>query len=342
MDTDRRPLGQKVIFAVLILGFVAFVIYFVLFINPSQVADILSKTNLTYYVWAFAAYSLYAFFSSLVWRSLLSNLQVEISMRKALLFTWVGLFFDATVPQVGWSAEVSKTYLLTKDSSLEAGKIGASVVGQKIFNMTITVVAMALGLGFALADYSLPELVTFLISLVLGLSIVTLILVYYVSIKPSATKTLLNWAIRVLVFFRKKWSPEGFKQKAMGLLDTFHTSMRDLRANSKRLIKPIAYSVTSFVFEISVMFITFAALGYAVPVDKVLIVFTLTGVVQTAGVTFFGFPELIMSVSFTALGIPAALSVSVALLVRVVSLWFRLAVSYAALQWTGIRILRNK
>jgi len=342
MDTDRRPLGQKVIFAVLILGFVAFVVYFVLFINPSQVADILSKTNLTYYVWAFAAYSLYAFFSSLVWRSLLSNLQVEISMRKALLFTWVGLFFDATVPQVGWSAEVSKTYLLTKDSSLEAGKIGASVVGQKIFNMTITVVAMALGLGFALADYSLPELVTFLISLVLGLSIVTLILVYYVSIKPSATKTLLNWAIRVLVFFRKKWSPEGFKQKAMGLLDTFHTSMRDLRANSKRLIKPIAYSVTSFVFEISVMFITFAALGYAVPVDKVLIVFTLTGVVQTAGVTFFGFPELIMSVSFTALGIPAALSVSVALLVRVVSLWFRLAVSYAALQWTGIRILRNK
>ncbi len=50
------------------------------------------------------------------------------------------------------------------------------------------------------------------------------------------------------------------------------------------------------------------------PVDKVLIVFTLTGTLQTVGVTFFGFPELIMSVSFTALGIPAALSVSVTLL----------------------------
>ena len=78
------------------------------------------------------------------------------------------------------------------------------------------------------------------------------------------------------------------------------------------------------------------------PVDKVLIVFTLTGVVQTAGVTFFGFPELIMTLTFTALGIPAALSVSVALLVRVVSLWFRLVVSYAALQWAGIKILRGK
>jgi uncharacterized membrane protein YbhN (UPF0104 family) len=74
----------------------------------------------------------------------------------------------------------------------------------------------------------------------------------------------------------------------------------------------------------------------------VLIVFTLTGTLQTVGVTFFGFPELIMSVSFTALGIPAALSVSVTLLVRVVSLWFRLVVSYAALQWAGIKIIRNR
>lgn len=342
METSRRPLRQKVIYAALILGFVAFVLYFALYINPAQVVEILSKTNLAIYAAAFVAYSIYTLFSSLVWRSLLRNLQVNIGTRKALLFTWVGLFFDATVPQLGWSAEVSKTYLLTKDSDFEAGKIGASVVGQKIFNMTITVVAMALGLGFVLGSYAPPFVVTFVISLVLSLSILTLILVYYVSIKPSATKTLLNYAIRIVLFFRKTWNPEGFRLKADGLLSTFHMGIEQLRGNLKTLVKPVAYSVTSFIFEISVTFITFAALGYPVPVDKVLIVFTLTGVLQTAGVTFFGLPELIMTVTFTALGIPAPLSVSVALLVRAVSLWFRLVVSYAALQWTGIRILRGK
>ncbi len=342
MRTPRRSLEQKVIYTVLALGFVVFVVYFVLFINPGQVACILSKTNLTYYACAFAAYSFYAFFSSLVWRSLLSKLQIGVSIRKALLFTWVGLFFDATVPQLGWSAEVSKTYLLAKDSSLEAGKIGASVVGQKIFNMTATVVAMSLGFGFVVGSYSLPLTVTLLILLVLGLSIVALVLVYFVSIKDSVTKTLLSWAIRLVLLFRRKWNPDGFRQKAEKLLGTFHASVQELRTNSKKLVKPIAYSVTSFVFEISVTFITFVALGYAVPIDKVLIVFTLTGVVQTAGVTFFGFPELIMSVTFTALGISAALSVSVTLLVRIVSLWFRLGVSYAALQWTGLRILTSK
>jgi len=267
---------------------------------------------------------------------------VKITTRKALLFTWVGLFFDATVPQLGWSAEISKTYLLTKDSSLSAGKIGASVVSQKIFNMTITVVAMSLGLGLVLVGYPLPFLVTFLISLVLGLLILTLGLVYYISVKPSATKSLLNLAVRAISFFRKTWNPKGFRQKAEGLLDTFHVGIQHLRQNSKTLVKPIVYSVISFVFEICVTFITFVALGYPVPVDKVLIVFTLTGTLQTIGVTFFGFPELIMSISFTALGIPAALSVSVTLLTRVVSLWFRLVVSYSALQWAGIKIMFNK
>ncbi|MGA2386686.1 MAG: lysylphosphatidylglycerol synthase transmembrane domain-containing protein [Candidatus Bathyarchaeia archaeon] len=342
MDTVGRPLSHKVILAVLVLGLAAFVLYFVLFINPAQVVDILSKTNLAYYAGAFAAYSLYALFSSFVWRNLLSSLSVKISARKALLFTWVGLFFEATVPQLGWSGEVSKTYMLTKDSSADAGKTGASVVGQKIFNMTITVVAMALGLGLVLISYSLPFVVTFLISLVLGLSILTLVLVYYISIKPSATKTLLGWAIKIICFFRKKWNPQSFRVKSERLLGTFHVGIQQLRDTPKELVKPIIYSVASFVFEVSVTFITFIALGYPVPVDKVLIVFTLTGTLQTVGVTFFGFPELIMSVSFTALGIPAALSVSVTLLTRVVSLWFRLVVSYAALQWAGIKIMRKR
>jgi len=342
MNTAKRPLRLNVILTVLILGLIAFILYFYFFINPAQVLDILSRTNLAYYACAFVSYFMFAFFSSLVWRNLLNNLSVKISKRKALLLTWVGLFFDATVPQLGWSGEISKTYFLTKDSNEASGKIGASVVGQKIFTITMTVVALGLGLGLVLISYPLPFIVTFLIAFVLALSILSLLLVYYVSLKPKATKTLLNWGIRIASFFRKRWNPQNFMLKADGVLGKFHLGMEQLKANPKALVKPIIYAVISFIFEVSVIFLTFIALGYPVPVDKVLIVFTLTGTLQTVGVTFFGFPELIMSISFTALGIPAALSVSVTLLTRVVSLWFRLVVSYGALQWAGIKIIRKK
>ncbi len=340
MEPPKKPLQSKVMLIILVAGLVAFILYLFFFVDTAQVVSTLSRTNLAIYSGAFAAYMLYTLCSSLVWHRLLNSLSVKVTKRKAFLFTWVGLFFEATVPQLGWSAEVSKTYLLSKDSQVEAGRVGASVVGQKIFTMTLTVAALSAGLGLVLFRYSLPPAATLLIGLVLVLSILALAVVYYVSIKPSATKTLLRWAVKVALVFRKSWNPQNFTVKAEDALERFHVSIEQLKANPKSLVQPILFSVMGFMFEVSVVFLTFAALGQPLPVDVVLIVFTLTGTLQTVGVAFF-FPELIMTATFTSLGIDPAVAISVALLTRVVNLWFRLVVSYAALQWAGIKILKQ-
>jgi uncharacterized membrane protein YbhN (UPF0104 family) len=95
MNSAKKPLRVNPIFLVLILGLVASYSMFTFFINPAQVIGILSRTNLAYYAGAFVAYSMFALFSSFVWQRLLNCLSVKISKRKALLFTWVGLFFEA-------------------------------------------------------------------------------------------------------------------------------------------------------------------------------------------------------------------------------------------------------
>jgi len=143
------------------------------------------------------------------------------------------------------------------------------------------------------------------------------------------------------LFFRKSWNAKNFRIKAEETLGTFHVGIGQLKANPKDLFQAIIYALIGFVFEISVVFISFIALGQPVPVDVVLIVFTLTGTLQTVGVTMFGFPELIMTLTFTALSINPAIAVSVALLTRVVNLWFRLVVSYIALQLAGIKIIKQ-
>jgi uncharacterized protein (TIRG00374 family) len=341
MEPAKNPFRPNLILILLIAGLIAFILYILFYVNPAQIADILSKTNLAIYSVAFVTYILYTFCSSLVWHSLLNNLSVNITRRKAFLFTWVGLFFEATVPQLGWSGEISRTYMLSKDSDIESGKIGASVVGQKIFTMTMTVAALTAGLVLVLFKYSLPIEATFLITLVLVLSILALAVIYYISIKPSATKTLLQLSIRIMLVFRKKWDPEGFRLKGEEMLGSFHVGFEQLKAKPKGLLAPIIYAVLSFVFEVSVMSLVFLALGEPVPFDVVLIVFTLTGTLQTVGVSVFGFPELIMTLTFTALYIDPAVAVSVALLTRVVNLWFRLAVSYGALQLAGVRIMKQ-
>jgi uncharacterized protein (TIRG00374 family) len=336
-----KSLQSKPILIVLAMGLVAFLLYLFFYVDPAVVVQTLAQTNLAIYAVAFLAYALNTVFSSMVWYRLLNSLEVKVSKRKAFLYTWVGLFFEATVPQLGWSAEVSKTYMLSKDSKVDAGKIGASVVWQKIFNMTLTVAMLSTGLALVLLSYELDLLAAFAIGLVLALSIATLGIVYYVTLKPAATKTLLGWAVRVVKFFRKNWNPQGFLSKAEVMLGNFHGGVAQLRAKPGALVMPLVYSVTSFILEVSVFFLTFAALGQPLRIDAIFIVFTLTGVLQTVGVSFFGFPELIMASTLRALFISPEIAVAVTLLTRVVTLWFRLVASYVALQWAGMKIMRQ-
>ena len=69
MNTTKTPIRVNIILIILILGLVAFVLYFYFFINPSQVVGILSRTNLAYYSLAFVSYFLFALFSGLVWHN---------------------------------------------------------------------------------------------------------------------------------------------------------------------------------------------------------------------------------------------------------------------------------
>ena len=125
--------------------------------------------------------------------------------------------------------------------------------------MTLTVAMLSTGLALVLFSYELDLLAAFAIGLVLVLSIATLGIVYYVSLKPAATKTLLGWAVKVLKFFRKNWNPQNFRTKAEGLLGSFHANIDQLKAHPKALIQPITYAVVGFIFEVSVMFIAFSS-----------------------------------------------------------------------------------
>ncbi|MCL2642118.1 MAG: flippase-like domain-containing protein [Candidatus Bathyarchaeota archaeon] len=338
---QKKPLSGSKLFLLLAFGLIAFLVYFILFVDLPTFVETISQINLVLYGASFVVYLIGVFFSSMVWRSLLNALTVKITVKNAYLFTWVGLFFDATIPQLGLSGDVAKTYLFSKSSNEDAGKIGASVIGQKIIVMTLTVVTFGIGLVLVLFNRILEPLVTFSIILFLILSGISLFLIYYLSVKPKATHALLQFVTRVGLFFRKKWDSTAFNQKVTEVIDNFHISISELKSKPRVLGVSSIYSILSWFFDIGVMFLVFAALGYPIPFDSVLIVYTISGVLQAVGIGVFGINEIVMISIFRALGLPDGLSVSVTLLSRAVMLWFRLIVSYGAFQWTSIKLARQ-
>jgi uncharacterized protein (TIRG00374 family) len=338
-----KNLFTKRVLLFLGFGVTVFVLYFYFYVGTVKIADVLLHANLVYYISAFITFVLAIFFSCLAWRSLLSSLSVKTSVRRALLYIWVGLFFDVTIPEPGWSGDLSKAYMLAKTSQQKPGKIVASVVGHKIISMGITVFDLFLGLTLLAFHYKLPIAVLGFLAFVLFIALFSLLIVVYFSVRPEATKALLDWLIKIATFFRRShWDPTKFRRNAEETLERFHEGIGTIGSERKAWVQPTILSLISWGFDVSVIFLVFAALGFPVPVDRVLIVYALTGTLQSVGISFVGFTELVMSTAYTVLLIPAAISVSATLLTRIITLWFKLIVSYAAFQYAGIKMLLDK
>jgi uncharacterized protein (TIRG00374 family) len=322
------------------IGLAVLAIYLYYFIGTVNIVDAIKHTNYLLYTSAFVAFLASALFYTMAWQSLLSNLDIKTKIREALLYAWAGMFFDSVVPDPGWSGDITKAYMLSKSSGQEPGRIMASVVSQKVIVTAVTMGSLIFGLALLTLDYKSSGIVLLFVTVVLLLTVFAFSMILYLSANEKATARILGWIIRIGCFIlRDHWDPKDFQNKAEQLLKRFHEGIRTLSSNRKALIRPISLSLLAWGFDISITFLTFASLGYAAPLDKVLIVYALTGSLQAVGVSFIGFTEVIVSGSYTVLGIPAAISVWATLLTRVVTLWFKLIMSYFVFQWAGIGLL---
>jgi uncharacterized protein (TIRG00374 family) len=343
MTTAAKPRLTKRVLLFVSFGLLAFLLYLYYLVGLTNIADTIGRTNLLYYSLAFIAFVVSIAFLSLSWHSLLDNLTIQNSIRKDFQLVWVGMFFDAVVPEPGWTGDLLRAYVMSKTSNQDAGTIAASVIGQKIIGMAVTVIDLVLGLTILAFNYSLPSSVSIFIAFVLFLSAFSLFIVVYFSSKPKATKKVLDWLIRFVCFVRRgRWNPTSFRTRAQETLGEFHEGIRALSGNLKALVRPIAFSLVSWAFDVSVIFVVFASLRYPIPIDKVLIVYALTGSLQAIGVSLVGFTEIVVSSSYAILGLPIAVSTSATLLTRIVTLWFKLVVSYVAFQWTGVELLMGQ
>ena len=113
-----------------IIGLTAFFLYIYLFhvdipaiIATAQTADPLP------YVLAIAFSILEIFFFAVSWRVLLNFLQIKLSIIRAYLFVWYGIFLDIIIPAESVSGEAVRIYLIQREQGINScGPSAASLV----------------------------------------------------------------------------------------------------------------------------------------------------------------------------------------------------------------------
>lgn len=321
---------RRIILISAIVGYAALILYLIYFVGLFDLFSTIGKVNLGVYALALSSVVLSIVFHTLVWYKLLNFLSIKLSFRRSFALYWVGIFVDNLIPG-GWSGDLFKAYLLSREPNIEGGKAVASVVAKNMYEAIFNLGNMVLGLVLLLLNYSFEGSILFSIGTVMVLLTLPLVILLVISFRPEGAKKVVAAFMHAISRLSKnRWNLKRFETEIDKLLDDYHSGMKIILQKPKVLTQPLIYSFFAWAFEVFTLFLVFAALGFIVMPDEVIIVRSIAGNIESQGYAFAGYAQIVATALYTALGIQQALAASAALLGGVVVFWLKTTVAYVA------------
>lgn len=325
--TPIRPSAKKWIVISAAIGYIVMMLFLFLFVDIGNLLSVLGSINLSLYPVALLCAIVSITLHALVWFQLLNSVSLKLGFRRTYVLYWVGVFVDNLVPG-GWSGDLFKAYLLSRDPKIDGGKAVASVVAKNVYEAIFNLGSMILGLALLLLTYTLTDNnILLAVGGIMVLLTLPLTILLAISFKPEKAKKFIGHFLRGLKLNR-------FQSGMEKLIEDYHEGMKRLLQNPRMFLKPLALSVFAWGFEVITLLMVFASLGQLIPPDKVLIVRSIAGNVEAQGYAFAGYAQIVTTALYSALGISIALSASVALLGGLVVFWIKTGISYIAFHCT--------
>lgn len=297
-----------------VLGFAAFLIYVIFFSDITDVAGVLDQTNIIIYASAFAFVLVGTAFDALAWKGFLKNVGVHADFRKVFNLSWVGSFVDVLVPG-GWSGDIFKTYLLTKESKVDGAKAAASIVIKNVLESLITLTFLITGMVLLMSNYTWDGGIMIAVGTTMFLLSLPSIIAIYLSTHITASEKLFRGLKRLSARInRKNTTATDFDDKIRNSLNEFHEGIMTIKTKPKSILKPLTFQILSWTFNVLTLLIIFASLGQLIGFDKILITNTIVNNIQCQGVALVGVAQMVSSTIYMSLGISSALSIASSLL----------------------------
>jgi uncharacterized protein (TIRG00374 family) len=343
MDTTRPKLTRKTVLLP-IVGLAAFFLYILLFnVDIPEIIATAGRADPAIYFAAVLISLAEIFFYAVSWQTILSALRVKISVARSLLYVWYGIFMDIIIPAESISGEVCRIYLVNKEQCGTSGKTVASVITQRILGMGINVVVLLMGIVFLFDAAQISPIIFNLIVLFTGAITFILVLLMLLSWKENWSIKIIDSLIRIGDFLsRGKWKQKlsSMKEEALGAAKIFHDSMKEFARNPKMLILPTFLLTLNWISSLAIPYLVFLSLGFQVSWTVIFITSSIVVAVKSIpiGIPFeVGLPEITMTTLYTSMGVPPGISATSTILSRILTLWLRFGVGFAAQQWIELR-----
>ena len=258
----------------MIVGLVVFIIYLYFFIGIPKILLVISNINSSqyafYYTLSLLAVLASVFFWSAAWNSILRTLSIKISYRRTYLYYWVGYFSDLVIPCATVCGELTRLYLVQKQTKKDYGILAASAITNRIVAYTIVTIGLYSGATLIFLKPGVPAFLSnlFIIFLV-GVTAYFAFLLYLAFVK-NAAQNLTNLYLKILKTLRPKHYHQGKKVRTKASLSHYYEGFRKFRESPKLLIKPLILHLISYLLGLSLYVLIFYALGIPAPQNSML------------------------------------------------------------------------
>jgi uncharacterized protein (TIRG00374 family) len=348
MPKERRfALGRSIL--LISVGILVFLLYLYFFVPLDEVVKAVQQADPFYFLLALGSLFLSMVLYSLTWQCLLNLLSVKTSFTKVFQFVWVENFVNLIIPAEPIGGDVSKIYLMTKESGENSGKVGASVVGHRILTSFVTIGGLIISTTYFAVRHTLPSLALEFVTIVIGSSIICICLLLFLSLRKESSERLLNRLINLLTrILRGRVQLEHFRKEAVELLDTLYNGILTLGGNKRGLILPFFFAVFAWILDVLtaiLVLLSLSPIGTAISLSGIVIVYSISNAIQYIPIGIVpgevGIAEIVMTSLFILLGNSQAIAVLAAatVLIRVLTFWVRLFFGGLVVQYLGIKSL---
>jgi uncharacterized protein (TIRG00374 family) len=254
---------------------------------------------------------------------------------------WYGIYMDIIIPAESISGEISRVYLVEREQSGTSGKVVASLVTHRLMGMSINVASLILGLGILLTERQVGALIFNLTMLFTIIIVIVLLLIVLLCFREEWTLKIINGLIKLAErVSHGRWKLDKIKEEANKAVKIFHDSMKEFLRAPKTLSISLFFLILSWVISFSITYLVFVALRFPIEWSVILVTSAIVLAVKSIpiGVPFeVGLPEITMTSFYTLFGIPAEISATATILIRIVTLWLRFFIGFMAQQWLELK-----
>lgn len=324
------------------LGIIGFFLYIYIFnVDLLGIIQTAQTANPFIYLAAFLCGLLEIFFFTVSWHTLSSHINIKMSLKRALLYVSYGLYVDIVIPAESVSGELTRAYLVTRDQCSCFGKAMASLFMHRLLGMTMNVIILIAGIALLTIDVQVDTTIfNFIIFVAVAITAITAAMTILAFKKPWMIKVI-DWATKFISkISRGKMGIGKFKDEAIEITNHFHESMTEYRHNLKPVAESLIYLGVTWFFSLAIPYLVFHSLGQPISWGIILITSAIVLAVKAipVGIPFeVGIPEATMTTLYIAMGVNPALSATATILTRIITLWFRFFVGFAAQQYLELK-----